>query len=192
MRDPTPSDITVLLREWSAGDRSALNQLLPVVHSELLKIAGRSLRRRSADDTLAPAALVNEAYLRLCRSAPVDWNDRTHFFAICSHVMRGILVDHARARLAEKRGGGGLVTLSIDMGFVPVKPPDVLDLDTALNELEKLDPRQARIVELRFFTGLSVEETAEAIGVSSPTVKRDWAIAKAWIRRRLAIEGQRV
>lgn len=182
--EPT-SDITVLLHEWSGGSPSALNRLLPIVHAELLRIAGGNLRRRSADDTLVPAALVNEAYLRLCNSTRVDWNDRTHFFAASAQLMRRILVDHARARCTEKRGGGLLVTLCEEMGLPAVKAPDLLDLDRALSELEELDPRQARIVELRFFTGLSVEETAVALDISCPTVKRNWAVAKAWMRRRL-------
>jgi RNA polymerase sigma factor (TIGR02999 family) len=179
-------DVTVLLREWRSGNSSALNRLLPIVHDELLRIASRNLRRRGSDaDTLVPAALVNEAYLRLCQVPLVDWNDRAHFYAVCAQMMRRILVDHARARCAEKRGSGMLVTLCDEIGFQTVKAPEMLDLDNALNELEKLDARQARIVELRFFTGLSVEETAVALGVSCPTVKRDWAVAKAWMRRRL-------
>jgi RNA polymerase sigma factor (TIGR02999 family) len=183
---PVPApDITVLLREWSGGNHSALNRLLPAVHAELLRIAGRNLRRRSGNDTLVPAALVNEAYLRLCRLPNVDWNDRTHFFAVSAQIMRHILVDHARSYLAVKRGGGNFVTFDEDMGVQAAKAPDLLDLDSALTELETLDARQARIVELRFFTGLSVEETAAALGVSCPTVKRDWAVAKAWMRRRL-------
>ena len=185
MEATPPSDITVLLRQWSGGNPSALNRLLPIVHAELLRIAGRNLRRRSSDDTLAPAALVNEAYLRLCRLSSVDWNDRMHFYAVSAQLMRRILVDHARARYTEKRGAGLLVTLCDDIGFSAAIAPDMLDLDNALNELEALDPRQARIVELRFFTGLSVEETAVALEISSPTVKRDWAVAKAWMRRRL-------
>ncbi len=178
-------EITQLLREWSGGDSSALNRLLPVVHAELQRIAGRNLRRRGLNDTLTPTALVNEAYMRLCRLPNVNWNDRLHFFAVSAQLMRRILVDHARARFAEKRGGGVLITLYGDIGFPAVKAPELLDLDRALNELEALDQRQARIVELRFFTGLSVEETATALDISCPTVKRDWAVAKAWIRRRL-------
>lgn len=185
MQAPTDSDITVLLREWSSGNPAALDQLLPVVHSELLRIAGRHLRKRGMPNTLVPAALVNEAYLRLCRFASVDWNDRTHFFAVSAQLMRRVLVDHARARSADKRDGGPVITLGDEMGFTAQKTPDLLDLDRALTELERLDLRQARIVELRFFTGLSVEETAVALDISCPTVKRDWAVAKAWIRRRL-------
>ena len=185
MQAAPASDITILLREWSGGNASALNRLLPAVHAELLQIAGRNLRRRSGNDTLIPAALVNEAYLRLCRLPNVDWNDRAHFFAVSAQIMRRILVDHARAHCAEKRGGGDFVTYNEDLGVQIVKAPDMLDLDSALTELETLDARQARIVELRFFTGLSVEETAAALGISAPTVKRDWAVAKAWMRRRL-------
>lgn len=178
-------DVTQLLREWSAGDVSALNRLLPIVHAELQSIARRNLHRGSGNETLTPTALVSEAYLRLCRLTTVDWNDRVHFFAVSAQMMRRILVDHARARFAEKRGGGLLVTLCDNIGFPAVRAPDILDLDRALCELETLDTRQARIVELRFFTGLSVEETAAALDVSCPTVKRDWAVAKAWMRRRL-------
>jgi RNA polymerase sigma factor (TIGR02999 family) len=185
MEAMSPSDITLLLREWSAGNEAALNRLLPAVHSELQKIAGSSLRRRGANDTLTPNELVNEAYLRLCRLPTVDWNDRVHFFAVSAQLMRRILVDHARARFTEKRGSGLFVTLSEDIGFATANTPDILDVDRALSELESLDQRQARIVELRLFTGLSVEETAAALEVSCPTVKRDWAVAKAWMRRRL-------
>ena len=179
------SDITALLHQWSAGKTEALNHLLPSVHAELLRIAGSNLRRRKGNDTLVPAALVNEAYLRLCRLPAIDWNDRTHFFAISAQLMRRILVDHARARYTEKRGGGMLVTLYDNMDFPAARAPDLLDLDCALSELEALDTRQARIVELRFFAGMSVEEVAVALDISCPTVKRDWAVAKAWIRRRL-------
>jgi RNA polymerase sigma-70 factor, ECF subfamily len=139
------SEITQLLREWSGGDASALNRLLPQVHAELQRIAGRNLRRRSSNDTLTPTALVNEAYMRLCRLTSVDWNDRVHFFAVSAQLMRRILVDHARARSTEKRGGGMLVTFNDNIGFPAVKAPDLLDLDRALSELEALDQRQARI-----------------------------------------------
>lgn len=185
MQAAPASDITVLLREWGSGNVGALNRLLPIVHAELLQIAGRNLRRRSGSDTLVPAALVNEAYMRLCRLPNVGWNDRAHFFAVSAQIMRRILVDRARAYCAEKRGGGDFVTFNEEMGIEAVRAPDLLDLDAALNELETLDRRQARIVELRFFTGLSVEETAVALDISCPTVKRDWAVAKAWMRRRL-------
>ena len=185
METTVKPDVTLLLREWSAGDVSALDRLLPIVHAELRLIARRNLRRRAGNETLTPTALVSEAYLRLCRITTVNWEDRVHFFAVSAQMMRRILVDHARSRFAEKRGGGFLVTLCDDIGFPAVRAPDILDLDRALSELETLNVRQARIVELRFFTGLSVEETAAALDVSCPTVKRDWAVAKAWMRRRL-------
>ena len=185
LQTTSSSDITAMLRRWSGGDASALNLLLPVVHGELLQIAKRNLRRRSESQTLEPAALVNEAYLRFTRFTENEWTDRAHFFAVSALVMRRVLVDRARARSTGKRSDGLLVTLCGEIGAPPLNIPDLLDLDSALTELEALDPRRARIVELRFFTGASVEETAVALDISAPTVKRDWAVAKAWMRRRL-------
>lgn len=187
MSAASPVDITVLLQEWRHGDSDALNRMVPHVYLELQRIATQALRRRSANDTLMPASLVNEAYLRLCRSAPVNWTDRTHFFAVAAQLMRRILVDHARARAAEKRGGGLAVTLHEEMASCSSTALDLVDIDAALTALSDLDAQQARVVEFRFFTGLSVEETAEALDISTATVKRDWAIAKAWIKRRLSV-----
>ncbi len=182
---PPDGQVTMLLRNWSAGDRSAFDHLVPAVYAELNRIARRHLQAHKRD-TLQPTALVHEAYLRLCGSEPVSWQDRTHFFAVSAQLMRRILVDHFRARIAQKRGAGSAaITLDQSLAIGGSQPPDLLDVDTALNELAELDSQQARIVELRFFVGLSIEETAEALHISTATVKRDWLVAKMWIQRRL-------
>jgi RNA polymerase sigma factor (TIGR02999 family) len=155
----------------------------------LNRIAKRHLQAHK-HDTLQPTALVHEAYLRLCGSEPVSWQDRTHFFAVSAQLMRRILVDHFRARVAQKRGAGGsAITLDESLAIGGSQQPDLLDVDTALDELAELDSQQARIVELRFFVGLSIEETAEALRLSTATVKRDWQVAKIWIQRRLMKPG---
>jgi RNA polymerase sigma factor (TIGR02999 family) len=178
-------DLTQLLRAWSGGNRAALDRLVPAVYTELGRIATRHLRGRRRNDTVQPTVLVHEAYVRLRGTTPVAWQDRAHFFAVAAQLMRRILVDHIRSRAAAKRGGGS-ISLSFVEPAVPGLPdPDVLDVHTALEELSQLDAQQAHIVELRFFGGLSIEETAEALGISPATVKRDWTIAKTWIRRRL-------
>ena len=177
--------VTILLRSWSAGDRSAFDHLAPAVYAELNRIAKRHLQAHR-HGTLQPTALVHEAYLRLCGSQSVSWQDRTHFFAVSAQLMRRILLDHFRARMAKKRGSGSsAITLDQSLAIGGSQPLDLLDIDTALHELADLDPRQARIVELRFFVGLSIEETAEALHISTATVKRDWTVAKIWIQRRL-------
>jgi len=174
-----------LLRKWAAGEAAALDRLFPGVYAELNRIAKNRLQARRSGDTVEPATLVHEAYLRLSKSDPVQWADRSHFFAVAAIFMRHILLDHARARKAAKRGGGIEVTLSErDQKSSPLEA-ELLDVDIAIQELARLDQQQAKIVELRFFGGLSIAETAEALGVSPATVKRDWAVAKAWIRRRL-------
>lgn len=180
-----PGEITGLLRKWAAGEAAALDRLFPGVYAELNRIAKNRLQARRSGDTVEPATLVHEAYLRLSKSDPVQWADRSHFFAVAAIFMRHILLDHARARKAAKRGGGIEVTLSErDQKSSPLEA-ELLDVDIAIQELARLDQQQAKIVELRFFGGLSIAETAEALGVSPATVKRDWAVAKAWIRRRL-------
>jgi RNA polymerase sigma factor (TIGR02999 family) len=174
-----------MLREWSAGDASAADRLLPVVYAELRRLAAGSLRRERAGHTLQPTALVNEAWMRLAgQSAP--WQNRAHFLGVAAGAMRRVLVDHARRRQARKRGGGDLRVTLVD----PPAPGggneiDLVRLDGALERLAALDERQARMVTMRFFAGLTVEETAEALGVSEKTVKRDWAAAKAYLRREL-------
>ncbi|MEJ5367071.1 MAG: sigma-70 family RNA polymerase sigma factor [Bryobacteraceae bacterium] len=186
--DKTPEqDVTQLLRQWNAGDRQALERLVEIVYPELRRIAQRYLSNEAPGQTLQSTALVHEAYLRLVRKQDIHWTDRSHFFAVAARIIRGILVDHRRARIAEKRGGGAE---RIDPADAPAPsgqdPVDLLDLDAALHELEALDPQQARIIEMRYFAGLSIEETAHVLNVSPATVKRDWLVAKTWIRRRLS------
>ena len=181
--------ITQLLRAWAAGEPSALDRLFPDVYAELKHIAESRLRGRSRGQTIDPTSLVHEAYLRLVRSDPVQWQDRTHFFAVSATLMRRILVDHARARQSIKRGGEVEVTLSEPTDPSRTVSAELLDVDSAMNELAGLDIQQARIVEMRFFGGLSIEETAVTLGISPATVKRDWAVAKTWIRRRLSRKG---
>jgi RNA polymerase sigma factor (TIGR02999 family) len=180
--------VTRLLQRWGSGDESALNELIELVYPELRRIASRYLQNNAAH-TLQSTALVHEAYLKLVGRQDIHWTDRTHFYAVAARVIRGILVDHYRAQNAAKRGGGA-DHVTLDGSASPAAPSsdpvDLLDLDIALNELEQLDPQQARIVELRYFAGLSIEETAHATGISPATVKRDWLVAKAWIRRRLS------
>jgi RNA polymerase sigma factor (TIGR02999 family) len=179
-------EVTQLLRAWSGGDRAALDRLVPAVYAELGRIAARHLRGRRRNDTVQPTVLVHEAYLRLSGTTPVAWQDRAHFFAVAAQLMRRILVDHSRSRAAAKRGGGSISLTFVEPAVQGLPDPDVLDVHTALEELSQLDAQQAHIVELRFFGGLSIEETAEALGISPATVKRDWTVAKTWIRRRLS------
>jgi RNA polymerase sigma factor (TIGR02999 family) len=185
--DPAGDEITRLLHDWSGGDAAALPRLVELVYPELRRIAARHLSRERPDHTLQPTALVNEAYMRLAQQHPGKaWEDRTHFFAVAAHVVRAVLVDHARARNAAKRGSGAVgVELTDASAAVAAAPVDLLDLDAALRGLETLDAQQARIVELRYFAGLSIDETAQALGVSPMTVKRGWLAAKTYIRRRL-------
>ena len=179
--------ITVLLQEWSSGKREALDELLPIVYDELHKQARRYLRRERQDHTLQTTALIHEAYLKLIDQRNVDWQNRTHFFAIAAQMMRRILVDHARTKHREKRGGDD-VKLPLDEAILVVvneKNVDLMALDEALNRLEKIDEQQTRVVELRYFSGLSLEETAEALKISRATAARDWAMAKSWLHREL-------
>jgi RNA polymerase sigma factor (TIGR02999 family) len=188
---PGPSDVTLLLQQWSGGDRSALDRILPIVYQELHRQAARYLRRERAGHTLQATALVHEAYLRLVDQRRVQWQNRAHFFGIAAQLMRRVLVDHARARGAAKRGGGGIqVTLEGDQGAVPGADVNLIALDQALTRLAQLDPTQARLVELRYFTGLNIEEAAETLGISPATLKREWVVARAWLRRELEGTGQ--
>ena len=182
-----PEDVTSMLIQWSEGDRSALDRLIPVVYDELHQIAERYFRRERLDNTLQATALVNEAYIRLVNQSGVSWQNRAQFFGIAATTMRRILVERARARKASKRGSGDYKLDLTDASDMPVDSSrlDLLALDNALDELASFDPQQSRIVEAKFFGGLSIEETAEVIGVSPATVKREWALAKAWLFRKL-------
>ncbi len=186
MPDASANEITKLLHEWSSGNAEALPPLLDLVYPELRKIAASRLRGERSDHTLQPTSLVHEAYLRLAHQPGKDWQNRTHFYAVAARVVRAVLVDHARARRRIKRGAGAAsVELTEWNASVPAPQVDLLDLDAALAELEAIDAERARIVELRHFAGLSIEETAEVLGISDSTVKRGWLAAKTWIRRRL-------
>jgi RNA polymerase sigma factor (TIGR02999 family) len=181
--------ITRLLIEWNNGRNGALEDLLPLVYGELRRLAAQRLRRERPDHTLQPTALVHEAYLRLVDQRQVRWQNRAHFYGVAAHVMRRILVDRARARNADKRGAGWeRVTLVGDRTPSESRDVDLLALDDALKRLATLDPQQERIVELRYFGGLTLDETAEVIGISTATVKREWAIARAWLRAELSKE----
>jgi RNA polymerase sigma factor (TIGR02999 family) len=181
------AEITTLLRAHAAGDPLALEQLLPRVYEELRRIARNRLRHERADHTLAPTELVHEAFLELVPLAGVDWRSRAHFFAIASRAMRNVLVDHAVRRNAQKRGGGAAaVPLDENSGIVEQPLDDLIALSDALDRLERLNERQARVVECRFFGGLSLEETATALDISAATVSRDWTFARAWLHRELA------
>lgn len=186
MPDHPRGEVTALLQDWSGGDRKALERLVPLIYGELRRLARSYLRSERPDHTLQPTALVHEAYLRLIDQKDVVWQSRAHFFGIAAQMMRRILVDHARKRHAAKRDAAGLkIVAEADAASVSQNAPDLLALDSALDALERLDPRQARIVELRFFGGLTVEETAEVASVSPATVKREWRTARAWLRREI-------
>lgn len=184
-RAPT-HDVTQLLQAWGQGDQAALDRLMPLVYQELRHIAKRNMARERPGHTLQTTALVNEVYLRLVDERKVSWQDRAHFFAICANTMRRILVDFARSRGYQKRGGGER-PLSLDESLDVAGCPrsDLLAVDDALTRLAALDPRKSQVVEMRFFGGLSVEETAEALKISRETVMRDWKMAKAWLYREL-------
>lgn len=187
MDSPIETNITQLLHQWADGDAASLHRLVETVYPELHRIAARSLNHERQGHTLQPTALVNEVYLRLSHQQPgKEWNDRTHFFAVAARVVRAVLVDHARARNAVKRGDGDertSLTAALELAARP--PVDVLDLDAALRALEALNPEHCRILELRYFAGMSIEETATALGVSVATVKRGWLAAKTFVRRHL-------
>ena len=184
-REPS-SAVTEWLVAWSGGDDAALQRLMPVVHAELRRLARREMRRERAGHTLQTTALVNEAYLRLVDMSGLSWNDRAHFFAMSARLMRRILVDHARSHLYQKRGGGAKV-VSFDEGLTVTSGPraDLVALDDALRSLARFDERKSQVVELRFFGGLSVDETAAALDVSPSTVLRDWRLAKSWLLKQL-------
>lgn len=182
----TPSELTALLDDWKHGDQSAIQKLTPLVYGELRRIAHRYARRERNGHTLQTTALINEAYLRLAGNEPPDWQNRQHFFAVTAQVMRHILIDHARRRRSLKHGGAAdQVSLSDAALMAADRAEELIALDEALAELAVLDPRKSQVVELRYFGGLSLEETAQALDLSLMTVRRDWRAAKAWLFRRL-------
>src|SRR5262245_54917466 len=183
--------VTEMLAAWSdSGNREALDNLMPIVYEELHRQAARYLRHERDGHTIQATALVHEAYVRLIGQAEVRWQNRAHFFGIAAEMMRRILVDYARRRGAEKRGGEAIrVTLNEDLNASTEKDLDLIAVDEVLNRLAAIDRQQSRIVELRFFGGLNVDETAEVLGISERTVKRDWSVAKAWIRRELRVSS---
>jgi RNA polymerase sigma factor (TIGR02999 family) len=191
MSSTATTDLTALLRAWSAGDADAADQLVAVVYKELRRQAARYLSRERTDHTLRPTALVNEAYLRLAQQRRIVWQDRAQFFAVAATVMRRVLVDYARQHRATKRGA--LRTVSLDDGetvaLSPAPDLDILALNDALTELATVDPMRTRMIELRFFAGLTTDETAEALGVSAATVTRGWRVARAWLHARLTGGG---
>ncbi|HEY3840697.1 MAG TPA: sigma-70 family RNA polymerase sigma factor [Bryobacteraceae bacterium] len=183
-------EITQLLRAWGSGDEGALDRLTPVVYEELLRMARRYMRRESPDNSMQATALVHEAYLKLVDAKVAMWQDRAHFFAISARLMRRILVDSARTKQAVKRGGGVVrMELNESIDAAPVQNEEMVRLDDAMNALAKFDARKANVVELRFFGGLSVKETAEVLKVSEQTVMRDWTLARAWLAREMERPG---
>ena len=187
MTSPVPAHITRLLLAWSHGDEDALQQLVPVVYRELRRLAHRFMSRERPGHTLQTTALIHETYQRLIETPHVRWQDRTHFYAICAQLMRRILVDHARSRGYQKRGGDIRLVPLDDASLVPLeRTRDLVALDEALTALGALDSRKAKVVELRFFGGLTADETAEVLKISPDTVLRDWKLAKVWLLRELA------
>ena len=187
MQQESSKVVTQLLVRWRDGDREALDTLMPLVYAELRRLAQHYLSRERTDHTLQSTALVHEAYLRLAGQNPPHWENRAHFFGIAAHIMRQILVEYARAKNTAKRGGGTCkITLDDALEIQQKTDVDVIALDAALDRLSELDPQQSRIVEMRFFAGLTIEDTAEVIGVSPATVKRDWTSARAWLHREIA------
>lgn len=191
MSPPSPHEVTALLWAWSSGDRQALDQLTTIVYDDLHRLAHRYMTRERTGHTLQTTALINEVFIRLVDTAGVSWHDRAHFFALCAQMMRRVLTDHARAQHRVKRGDGAKV-LSLDESLaVGVRPrTDLVALSDALDQLAKIDPRKARVVELRFYGGLSVEDSAVVLKVSPGTVMRDWRLAKAWLWRELKADRQ--
>ena len=187
---PPPHQVTELLRDWSNGNSAARDELMPLVYEELHRLAHQYMRRERPGNTLQTSALVNEAYLRLVDQRDVHWQNRTHFFGIAAQMMRRILVDHARSHQYQKRGGDARqIHLDEAMIVSRERAADVVALDEALKNLAAIDERKSQMVELRFFGGLSIEETAEVLGVSPGTVMRDWTLAKAWLRREMPVAG---
>jgi RNA polymerase sigma factor (TIGR02999 family) len=182
--------VSELLARWRAGDEESLRRLVPVVYNELRRLAHHYLRGERPDHTLQTTALVHEAYLGLMKAPPSEFENRAHFFAVCANLMREILVQYARRRNAAKRGGGYKLTLDLTDALPQSRNLDLIPLDDALQELAKLDPQQSRIVELRFFGGLSIEETSHVLGISAATVKRHWTTAKVWLYDEISRSGR--
>ncbi len=183
----SPQEVTRLLADWGRGDRSALDKLFPLVHAELRRIARRQMSQERAGHTLQATALVNEAYLKLAGREGFEWHDRAHFYAVCAQVMRHILIDHARGHARDKRGGGAIqVSINEVAGMAGKQAEDFIVLDEALRALEVIDAQKGRIVELRYFGGLSIDETAEVLKISPRTVRREWRRAKAWLYRMIS------
>ena len=191
MTVPATHEVTKLLQAWSAGDEAALEKLTPLVHSHLRQVARRYMAGERTGHVLQTSALVNEAYLRLFDCRRLDWRDRAHFFAVCAQLMRRILIDIARSSRYQKRGGGAPhISLDEALGVGLRLNIEIVSLNNALEALASVDPRKSRVVELRFFSGLSVEETAEVLNISKETVARDWRVAKAWLLRELSQRPQ--
>jgi len=181
------NEVTQLLVSWGKGDQQSLESLIPLVYDELRRQARRYLRRERPDHTLQSSALVHEVYVRLIDQRQANWHNRSQFFGVAAQLMRRILVDHARSRGAVKRGAGVTkLAIAEEMAAIEMQNVDLIALDTSLTKLEQIDPQQCRIVELRFFSGLSIEDTADALSISPATVKRDWAMAKAWLYREIS------
>jgi RNA polymerase sigma factor (TIGR02999 family) len=191
MKDPDCHEVTQILQEWNNGGDDARARLMPLVYGELRRLAQSYLRRERPDHTLQPTALVHEAYLRLVDQSRVEWQNRVHFYGVAAQMMRRILIDHARAHASEKRGGGRRLSLDEAAVLPEERAADLVALDDALKLLADTDERKSRVVELRFFGGLSVKETADALGLHTATVERDWRIAKMWLHRELSgeVEG---
>jgi len=191
MSGEKPNGVTDLLLQWRGGDASALERLIPLVYADLRMLARRCMQRERPEHTLQPTALVNEVYLRLVRSSRVEWRDRAHFFAVAAQLMRRVLIDAARKRQFQKRGGGDVTHVLIDEATLAATAPpvDVLALDDALDRLAEIAPRKARVVELRFFAGLTIKETAAVLEVSDDIVKREWRTAKLWLLEALDERG---
>jgi RNA polymerase sigma-70 factor, ECF subfamily len=186
MEESPKGEVTMLLAAWSKGDAEALNKVMPLVYAELHRIARRAWSQQSHNNTLQPTALINEAYLKLANVENATFQDRCHFFAVASSAMRQVLVNHAKSRLAEKRGGGRInVSLDEVQPAVHQEAAEIVALHEALEALQSVDPRKSKVVEMRYFGGLSVEETAEAMGVSVATVNRDWRLARSWLIREM-------
>ena len=185
--EPSPEEITGLLLDWGNGDKTALDRVIPLVYQELRRLAHRQMRRERAGDTLQTTALINEAYLRLVDYTRVRPRDRAHFFAIAAQAMRRILIERARSRRASKRGSGAQqVSLEEAVELSNQRAADLVALDEALTNLAVIDPRKAQVVELKYFGGMTIEETAEVLEVSTPTVERDWHMAKIWLHREVS------
>ena len=186
MAVPSPKEVTRLLIDWGNGDQAALDELIPLVYDELRRLAGRYMRRESQGHTLQTSALVNEAYLRLIDQKSVQWQNRAHFFGVAAQLMRRILVDHARSRSRAKRGGRAQMVSLTEQAVISKEVAEVIALDEALKNLAEMDPRKSQIVEMRFFGGLTTEEVAEVLKVTSRTVEREWRKAKAWLHHAIS------